>query len=598
MSFSLTYAMQELRRRWARTLLTALGLAAGVSLVVGVIGVSQALDDAQQKVLSPLGSVGTDLLVTRVVGANQPGAQGASANPPIPSPGVGGGRQFGGGFFGGAAPAGLNQQDAAALLNEDSSVATDLAKLGKPGDKFTRDFFLPATLLSFPDAALTDVAKQRGVNSAVGGLSLLATHQTGTVPQIVATFQTGGQTLTQQIDISPLTDAERQQVGDCLRKQQAAPAPAPQPSARSGAPPPQAQPAPAPFEAGAIQGCLPDRFRHVIARVQTALQTIQQVLAPPQTDISSVSYSVAGVDPRHPDEGLITRAQVVQGRYLKRDASDELLLSAGYASRNKLAVGSAVPINGTSYHIVGIVSPTLNGENADVYFPLNTLQKLAHEEGRVNLVMVKASDASSVGHLSSAISHALPGAQVVTAKSLADEVSGSLVDAKALADRLGGAVALIVLLGAFIIAVLLTLGAVAKRVREIGTLRAIGWPRQMVVRQILLETLVIGILGGALGAFLGVAVDAAVARYSPSLTASSVVLPGIGSSSLARLLGPAAATVAPATGVNHVHLVPPLHLEVLLLGAGFAIVGGILAGAVGGSRAARLRPVEALRDLG
>jgi len=119
-----------------------------------------------------------------------------------------------------------------------------------------------------------------------------------------------------------------------------------------------------------------------------------------------------------------------------------------------------------------------------------------------------------------------------------------------------------------------------------------------VVRQILLETLVIGILGGALGAVLGVAVDAAVARYSPSLTASSVVLPGIGSSSLARLLGPAAATVAPSTGVNRVHLVPPLHLEVLLLGAGFAIVGGILAGAVGGSRAARLRPVEALRDLG
>src|SRR3954447_13026506 len=67
--FQMRYVASELRRRLGRTILTALGLAAGVGLVIGIVGVSQGLDDAQTKVLSPLSKVGTDILVTRVAGA-------------------------------------------------------------------------------------------------------------------------------------------------------------------------------------------------------------------------------------------------------------------------------------------------------------------------------------------------------------------------------------------------------------------------------------------------------------------------------------------------------------------------------------------------
>ena len=35
-----------------------------------------------------------------------------------------------------------------------------------------------------------------------------------------------------------------------------------------------------------------------------------------------------------------------------------------------------------------------------------------------------------------------------------------------------------------------------------------------------------------------------------------------------------------------------------LIGVGFAVLGGLLAGAVGGWRAARLAPAEALRNVG
>src|SRR4029078_5118920 len=138
------------------------------------------------------------------------------------SPQQGQGRRGGGAFFGagGGRPNAqndvLNQQDAAALLNENSSVVTDLSKLGAPGTPFTHDFFLSATLLSFPQEAIDNVTKIDGVTSATAGLTQLAQHQTGTVPQIVAQIQTGGQTVTQTVRPDPMTDAERQAFRDCL----------------------------------------------------------------------------------------------------------------------------------------------------------------------------------------------------------------------------------------------------------------------------------------------------------------------------------------------------------------------------------------------
>src|SRR5204862_97567 len=52
------------------------------------------------------------------------------------------------------------------------------------------------------------------------------------------------------------------------------------------------------------------------------------------------------------------------------------------------------------------------------------------------------------------------------------------------------------------------------------------------------------------------------------------------------------------TKAQTVSLHAPVHPTTLLLGIGYAIVGGLLAGAIGGWRAARLAPAEALRNVG
>ncbi len=595
--FHVIYIGRELRRRAGRTLLTALGLAVGVGLVIGIVGVSQGLDDAQNHALAPLKSVGTDILVTRVAGT--PASSSASTTTTTTpngrggGPFGGGGGRGGGGFFGGGGRnTQLNTQDATALLNEHSNVVTDLSKLGKAGTKFTHDFFLSATLLSFPQDAVSEVEKLPGVTRAVPGLVQRVQHETGTVPNIVASIKTGGQTYTQTTRPAPLTAAEREAFQQCLQAKgvQIGPGAGGTGGGRRGG-----------FGGRGIRNnpafedCLPARFREFRAQFTVPLQTINQVVNPPRTDITNTTYNVAGVDPANQHEGLVTVDQLTKGRWIAPGAPNEVLLNVAYANTKKLAVGSKLTINGTSYDVVGLVQPTLTGSVADVYFPLTTLQKLASKPNRVTQILVKANSSGDVDKVAAAIKQQLPGAEVVTTKSLADQASGSLKDAHDLTSRFGGVLAVIVLIAAFVSAVLLTLSSIAKRVREIGTLRAIGWSKSRVVRQLLGETLGIAVVGAALGLLIGWGASAAVDHSSTKLTATTPGVAGTASGSAGALIGIAQSTAQTTTKVA---LSAPLHASTLLLGVLFALIGGLIAGLVESWRAARLAPATALRDIG
>ena len=195
--------------------------------------------------------------------------------------------------------------------------------------------------------------------------------------------------------------------------------------------------------------------------------------------------------------------------------------------------------------------------------------------------------------MAAAITIKLPGAQVLTAKSLANQVTGSLANAQSLAASLGGAMAVIILLAAFLIAALLTTSSVAKRVREIGTLRAIGWRKGRIVRQIMAETLVIGLIGAVAGILVGLGVAGAINLFGPTLTSTTSGL-SVGASTAGTLFHQSTSTSTNQT----IHLQAIITLTTVLLGVACALLGGVLAGALGGWRAARLSPAVALRDLG
>ena len=490
--FYLSYIAAELRRRKGRTLLTALGLAVGVGLVVTVNALSTGLDDAQDEVLRPLTGVGTDMSVTR----------------PLKLSGNGG--------F-----AGLSQKERDQLRKENGPVRIGLANRGKPGTHFSDDNFIATGQLSFPESEVAKIAKLDGAKDAAGGLTLTALHVEGTVPKqaagpVVQRFGSGSGGAPRNIDAQPMT--------------------------------------------------------------------------------------VTGVDVSKPTLGAISPSQITTGRFLSSGSAREAVLNTSYARRGSLHVGSTIKLKGKKFTVVGLARSPLGGQAADVYMKLDQLQALSGRKGRVNVVYARASSTATVSTLASSIRHSVTGAQVTTSKDLADRIGGSLKDTKNLTGKLGKALEIVGLLAAFLIASLLTLASVTKRIRELGTLKALGWRQHQVVRQVTGESLAQSILGGVLGAALGIGGAALITAIGPQLEAS-VASPaaagptaGPGPGGGPGLIG-AFGQGQITSGTTHVALSAPVGVQLVLLAIALALAGGLIAGAVGGLRAARLRPADALRHI-
>jgi ABC-type antimicrobial peptide transport system permease subunit len=569
--FFVRYARSELARRRGRTIVTVSGLALGVALVVVIASLTRGLDEAQQTALDPLSSIGTDLTVTLAPSQDQGGGFGPG--------GGGGGRE---------------------VVQANSSVITDLSKLGKPGEQFEHTFFLPGTQLTFPQAQAAQVAKVDGVAAAASGLILTAVHQSGTVPKIVAQIKAGGQQVRVDRQIPRPTQAELQKMQTCLQAKGIQFGPGGGAGSGGGANGQggrgdqsgglggsSRQAGPGGVDRSAFASCLPARLRRFRATITTPEQTLRQVVDPPQTDITSTTYTIGGVDLTQTDIGVVTSALVTKGTFPEK--AGQALVTQTYASREGLKVGSKLDLNGTSFTVVGLVRAPLGGQTADVYVPLAQLQKLSSQTGQVNVVLVRASSGGDVAGVQQNIETQYPSAQVASASDVADRISGSLVDASNLSHRLGVALAVLAALTAFLIALLLTLSSVGKRVREIGTLKALGWKQAVVVRQIVGEALAQGVAGGVIGVVLGVAVASIIGAVGPTLTASSSTG---GGNDFFGLGAVTARTVS-----DQVALTAPVAVTVLLLGLLVAILGGLVAGAAGGWRAARMRPADALRQV-
>jgi ABC-type lipoprotein release transport system permease subunit len=307
--------------------------------------------------------------------------------------------------------------------------------------------------------------------------------------------------------------------------------------------------------------------------------------------ISSSSFTVTGVDPSDDSLGPLASGTITSGHNFTAAESDSnvAVVDSDYASAQNLKVGSGITVAGQTFSVIGVVQAAQGGSSADVYIPLARAQALANMPGEVNTIYVSAASASDVSAVSSEISRALPTATVTNSSDLASEVTGSLSNASTLAHNLGQWLAVAVLAAAFGLASILTVSAVSRRVREFGTLKAMGWNSRRIIRQIMGEALVIGIVGGAAGVAVGYGAAALVQALAPPLTASTASAPGTGGTGgrFARAPSSAAHTVS-------VHLTAPVTLGAVALAVVLAIAGALIAGSLGAWRAARLRPAAAL----
>ncbi|MFD8035225.1 ABC transporter permease [Streptomyces sp. NPDC059717] len=322
------------------------------------------------------------------------------------------------------------------------------------------------------------------------------------------------------------------------------------------------------------------------------------------------NYSLYGTDVTKPALGPLTSSKITSGRTFKTSETDAKVVVAdsAYAKEKKLKVGSTVTVKDVKYQVIGIATADSGDAAANLYLPLKQAQTLADSKNKVTTIYVKATDSQQIAAVKKTIQKNISGTTVTTSSDLASTVSGSLSTASSLATSVGKWLSIAVLVAAFLVAGLLTSSAVSRRVREFGTLKALGWKSGRVTRQVVGEAVVNGLVGGVLGIALGLAGAYVVSAISPTLQAQ---LGGGGGGGGAfggggggggGFGGGGAGGFGGGPGRQtaktlEVALTAPVSATTIVLAVALAVAGGLIAGAFGGWRASRLRPADALRRV-
>jgi putative ABC transport system permease protein len=211
-------------------------------------------------------------------------------------------------------------------------------------------------------------------------------------------------------------------------------------------------------------------------------------------------------------------------------------------------VGDTVQVNGTSYQIVGVTASKGSNGTAnqdDVAFaPLTAVQDTLTGYGSINQIVVQAKSEQQLGAAQTEVTGVLnqldppsPGSGQPSNFQVINQ--GSILQTSAASSNvfttLLGEVAAISLLVGGIGVMNIMLVSVTERTREIGIRKAVGARRSDILKQFLIEAVLVSLLGGAAGVVAGVigsqftiaGVQPVIAPYSIALAFGAAVLTGL-----------------------------------------------------------------------
>jgi len=273
---------------------------------------------------------------------------------------------------------------------------------------------------------------------------------------------------------------------------------------------------------------------------------VSKVLPRPQLDLPVVYGVKAGYL-------KIGSLRVTDGRFFKPAEDDAAtpVCVLGAAAKDSIfgagtAVGEYVKLNDQWFHVIGVVAPQATSQsdiagirtedqNNLIYAPLNSVMSrleesmswLKDEIDGVYLHLASATDSPSDAEIARGIlntTHHDAGdfSIIVPAELLAQQRR-----TEQLFNTVMVAIASISLLVGGIGIMNIMLAAILERTREIGVRRAVGARQRDIVRQFVVEAVLISFAGGLLGIGLGFGMSELIAWFagwSTVVTASSIVL--------------------------------------------------------------------------
>jgi len=262
---------------------------------------------------------------------------------------------------------------------------------------------------------------------------------------------------------------------------------------------------------------------------------------------------------------MFNNTKISKGRELQPGDSGKVLLGSTLAKDMSASVGQTVTLKGQQLQVVGIMDTTLGVTDNWAFVPYQDAMKvfLAENpyfkaEGLAQSITVFPKAGVDIEALSAQIGKAVPG--IKTTSPLQAEKQISNISTIFSAIILGIAFIALFVGGLSVINTMIM--SVSERRREIGLKKAIGAPTGTILREYLGEAAMIGLVAGAVGMLLGLL---AIKGLNSATAHSNVIIFTV---TVTVIVGPVI----------------------------FATVLATLAGLFPALRAARLNPVDALKE--
>jgi putative ABC transport system permease protein len=266
---------------------------------------------------------------------------------------------------------------------------------------------------------------------------------------------------------------------------------------------------------------------------------------------------------------------VDEGRMLKSGDRKKILMGYNYKHRNlfsnPIISGSKIKINDVEFEVVGILEAIGNpGDDQQVYIPLEDFKEIFNSGDRVDMIWVQIERGADLEQVAEKTEKRLKQFRDVDDKTVDFTVETPKEMIAMFNNILNILLAFLVGIGSISIIVggigiantMYT--SVLERNKEIGTMKAIGAKNSDILLIFVIESGVLGLVGGFLGLLVGIGIAKSVEYISAVLIGSDIIRAS-------------------------------MHPYLLIGVLAFAFFIGVISGLTPSYQASKLKPVDALR---
>jgi putative ABC transport system permease protein len=182
-------------------------------------------------------------------------------------------------------------------------------------------------------------------------------------------------------------------------------------------------------------------------------------------------------------------------------ANDQVVLGRAASAYYGVNVGDTLKIMDRDLKVVGIADATSTSlTNNMVMMPLSTAQDIFNRPS-VTTVLLTPGSIGEMDALVTSVKDRYPELETVTQKDMLDNIGAMM----STVNMFFGGINAVMLMVAGVVTLLVMVMSVSERTKEIGMLRAIGASRLSVIELVVYESVIICLLGSALGIVLSLA---------------------------------------------------------------------------------------------